>query len=130
MTDTTPTPTTTADGLRALADWLDQHPDAAAEFPRLEATAYADDSPEGLRFWAKAFGNAEKVYDGELFRLRRTFGANVTLNALFWRSTVCRKVVTGTVEIPEEHIPARIIPARVEETVEWICDDPILAVTP
>jgi len=48
--------------------------------------------------------------------LVREFGGDVSLHVNAARSTVCRRVVTGT----------KVIPARPEHTVEeveWVCED-------
>lgn len=47
----------------------------------------------------------------------------LTLRISAERSQVCRKIVTGT-----KVVPAYTIPERVEEDVEWVCDEPLLAI--
>ena len=99
-------------GLRAVADWLDEHPEVGLPFPRLAiySSSYGHGRAieEGAAF-ARAAGRCEKSTDEgtDRFNLTRTFGPI----ALIWtatRSAVCEKsTVTKTVE-------------------EWVCPDSLL----
>ncbi len=59
-----------------------------------------------------------KEHSNSYVAVTRKFGmdCNVSLQVCVSREAVCKKVVTGTKEIPEQ-----LIPARTEEIVEWIC---------
>lgn len=86
-----------------------------------------------MRRIAKALRNAKKNYNGDSFSLSKTFGespwrpGSITIAFQTTRQAVCRKVVKEVKEIPEEIVPSKVIPARTEEVVEWVCDDPLLA---
>ena len=105
---------TFTDGLRAVADWYDAHPDISL--------------PEGcLRGWlstleeaaetARALGRCRKEFIGDVFALERDFGGGVALRFLASRGTVCTRRVTGTRMIPAQ--PAQ--PERPVDIVEWDC---------
>lgn len=116
-----------AQGLRDLADWLDTHPET--DLYRVEARAMPHDDAETVRVWARAMKPCDKDYGDNLFTLRRMFGP-VELGAVFWRSTVCEKVVTTRQETKLVPDPAVVVPmVEVTETVEdveWVCA-PVLA---
>ncbi len=114
------------DGLRSLAEWLDEHPDYAAGLASLGRTF---DLPvwtkEELADAARAFGKATKKIVGPFFTVVKDFGGGVTLEAYTGREKVCRKIVTGTREVP-----AQTIPAHTEEIIDWVCDEPLLRSVP
>ncbi len=102
-------------GLRAIADWYDEHPEAPVPYaPRIGVSA--DDNVETARSIARMLGKADKAFSDSTFSLSRTFGG-VILDFVFWRSAVCTKRVVGTKTIPAK--PAA--PERIEEVVEWDC---------
>lgn len=109
-------------GYRALADWLEQHPDYAESVTVGQCNLWLDTKDDLVSF-KRASGAKQlaKGAIGDYFWLSLEFGGGVTLEANVPREQACRRVVTGTTEIPEE-----IVPAHVEETVEWECD-PLLA---
>lgn len=115
------------DGLRALADWFEAHPDIPTPRGEVAINLYSMDTKEEAATFARALGRCDKRYQDSILYISRRFGA-IRLEALFMRDSVCTKRVVGTREIPEQVIPARseeIIPARTEEIVEWDCE-PIL----
>lgn len=109
---------TLAEGLRALADWVDVNPDVASRI-NVHINEYVSEREDIVKA-ARALGKAEKVGEGPYFTVRGTFGP-VTLDFFTNREKVCRRIVTGTVERAE-----RVIPAGVEEIVDWVCDEPLL----
>lgn len=125
-----------AQGLRELADFVEER-GHTLPIDNLDVTVHdwvwddqyyskretKLDAREKMRLIAKALGNAEKVYQGDYFDLRKKFGP-VRLEFTVNRSKVCERVVVGTKEIPE-----RILEAHTKEIVEWVCTDPILAPT-
>ena len=116
---------TFAEGLRALADWYEQHPDV--EHPGELSVYGAADTRERAAEIARMFGRATKSFTGvgdELMELRHDFGGGVALRFVFNRDAVCSRRVVGTRTVPE-----RVIPAHTEEMVEWDCE-PILGGTP
>lgn len=122
------------EGLRAMADFIEEHIELPIEYPEHTFTNWiwgkgSDDAERfadakaRMQIVARAMGSARKVYESGYFDLRRTFGP-ITLEFTTNRENVCRRVVKETIHHPEE---TRVVPARTEEVVEWICDDPILA---
>lgn len=109
------------EGLRRLADFL-------AVTPQIELSpqiynVYVE-SREELAAIAR-LGSWQKHYVGDYFVLRKSF-AGVTLDVYTNRQSVCRAVVTGQRVVPAQ--PAQ--PERVEDVVEWVCDDAVLLVPP
>jgi hypothetical protein len=68
----------------------------------------------------KALGKARKEWSMHYLDVQREFGL-ITLEFSVGREEVCKKVVTGTEEVPEQ-----VIKAYTKETYEWVCDDPAL----
>jgi hypothetical protein len=66
-------------------------------------------------------GSWSKDYFGSLIRYEQE-KEGVTIRLECSRGATCRRVVTGVREIPEERIPAKVIPARTEEQYEWECN--------
>lgn len=97
--------------LRDCADFLEQHPAVKLPVSCVSFNAFVD-TKEELAAQAR-LTSWEKRWSGEWFSLSKTFGV-VTLEINADRSLVCRRVVTGTREVP----------AKTEEVVEWVCEDP------
>ncbi len=144
MTEKPETRTAYTDGLRAVADWLDQHPEVPLPYlgaviagdvrPVLpiflvnDATARAD-----LAVITRAMGKASKSVNvaGDRFQVYRGFEGLIVM-AQAPREQVCTRVVTGTEdrEVEETVTPAvtrKIVKAV--EIVEWTCE-PLLAEAP
>ena len=109
------------DGLRAVADWFEFHPE------RIPPNHYGYQVPlfpggkRELAQLARELGKVEKIHGDDLFRVRRQFGPH-RIDGVTSRAEVCTRVVTGTRMVPEE-----VTPAHEEEIVEWVCDEPLLA---
>jgi hypothetical protein len=125
------------EGLRKLADFIEDHPELPINDPgiKLDFWVYADyafqtkrgrSAKEKMATAAKAFGKAKKEYTSNWFDLSRNFGP-IILEFTTSRSNVCRPVVKEVIEHPEEIVPQHVKPARTEEVIEWICDDPLLS---
>lgn len=110
MSSVTDTPTTLADertaftdGLRALADWLDAHPDVDTPYPRLTIHSRRYAAGSGIAeaaAVARAMGTCEKGADETLnhFTLTKQFGP-IALRWTAGRAAVCEKrSVTKTVD--------------------------------
>lgn len=122
------------EGLRELADFIEAHPElpiAEKPFVNIEFWCHENELyPElklgsvrlRLAIAARAMGLANKKYSGGYFDVYKRFGDCVRLTFTANREYVCRKVVKEVV-----HHPERVIPARDEEVVEWVCDDALLA---
>lgn len=120
-------------GLRDFADWAEAHADEFASWTLDDALGpvmlYRPDV-ESLAQTARALGgHRTKDANGSYFTIIRSFGP-VDVHAYSDRNEVCERVVTGTKVIPATVIPAREIPERVEEIVEWKCPDGVLGRSP
>lgn len=107
---------TLIDGLRELADFLQDRPAiadrmASAE-PHFNVYAFTRNEFQGF---VREIGRGDKTASDQFMGVIRKFGA-VTIEVYTHRAQVCERVVVGTREVPEE-----IRPARVEEIVEWRC---------
>lgn len=110
-------------GLRDMADWFEQHPDRIPPYLPVTVNLFADDRDD-LIAYAREFGKADKSVVNDWFALRKRFGPHA-IDANLPREEICRKVVTGT-----RQVPAQMIEAREEEIVEWVCEDALLAAKP
>jgi len=77
-----------------------------------------------MRKLAKALAPCKKDYSSSSFELRRNFGTKLKVRISTSRAAVCERKVIGTKTIPEKTYTE---PERVEEEVEWICSDSLLA---
>ena len=110
-------------GLRAAADWYEQHPEYAERTwggARLDMFFETKDQLLAFKH-ASGATRHEKGAVPSYFWLRRDFGGGIVLDANIPREKACRKVVVGTREVPAETIEA-----HVEEVIEWQCD-PLLS---
>jgi hypothetical protein len=112
-------------GLRAAADWYEQHPEIRLPtddvFHLINASL--PDTKETVAAVAHALGSCEKEYSDTMFRLVKKFGP-VRLVFVFWRTTICERRVVRT-----EWVPEKVTPAYEREIVEWDCG-PALEATP
>lgn len=97
-------------GLRDLADYLDQRQDVPAPYSVHAGVALW--TKEQLTKAARSMGGAHKDYSDKFFSLQRTFGP-VTFEVFINREEVCEKTVIGT----------RVVPEHTEEIVQWNCVD-------
>ena len=129
-------------GLRALADLIDNNPDLPLPYSGSDATApitfyvlNRTEDPKGTlakiaRLLPGAVGKSVSM-TGEYFSITGTL-AGLHIDATAYRNAVCERVVTGTREVTVPAIPA--MPARpaigeittTVEDVEWVCG-PLLA---
>ncbi len=119
-------------GLRALADFLDAHPDIRLPYTgtAVPLTIYLlRSSREDFVAAVKALpGKREKVVDDHgTFRVRAHFG-NIPVEVVAYRDAVCERVVTGTRavtrEVPDPQALAAVPTTTLTETVEdveWVC---------
>ena len=78
---------------------------------------------------ARRMGTLKKAYGDNFMWLKRDFGKYVRMTVSAERSTVCERIVAGTIDVPEHVLPAReeiLVEAHTEDIVEWRCP-PILA---
>lgn len=108
------------DGARAMIKWFEQHPERIPDYG-IVVNLYPG-GKSALAELARALGKAEKHMTVDLFYITRRFGLH-KINGTTLRREVCRRVITGTKLIPE-----KVVPAHVEEIVEWVCDEPLLKV--
>lgn len=131
MSSTTNDTPTTADTLRALADWLDAHPTAngTVDFSMghgriLDYTMGRDE----ITAQARALGGQwEKDISEMYFWLRQEVVPGVTYDLYTMRDIVCERVVVGTeeVEIPDPDVEVPTVTV-VRDVVEWRCPDSLL----
>jgi hypothetical protein len=118
------------DGLRALAGFLDFHPELQqylAIGSKTEVLLFPPDKPSAMASVARMMGTCDKKYVDTLFSLTKDFGGGATMRAFFSREAVCVKKVIGQKLVPAEPevlIPAK--PERLEDIVEWECSEPSL----
>jgi hypothetical protein len=77
---------------------------------------------EMLADLAKRLGSGEKVYYGDFFWFKHSFGPHVLVDAACNRETVCERVVVGKKLVPahgEIVLPAE--PEKEIDIVEWNC---------
>lgn len=127
---------TTADGLRALADFLDSCTGPAAVLNRNQVNlnffdlgGFNTEEARVLASVAKQMRTFDKSYSDSLMTLKKDFGL-VSAHVVAMREAVCKRVVVGTEEVPEQIIPAKeaqVIPAHTIEKVEWDCTPSLLS---
>lgn len=105
-----------------MINWLRANPEVPLpfNFEYGDNSIYEWDSKEQAQRMARLMGTFEKSFDKDFLKLKKRFGT-MTLEAVFSRGGVCERVVTGTQEIPETVVPAKVEPARTVEIVEWHC---------
>jgi len=101
--------------LREVLNWFEKHPEIP--LPVTEFNIYSWDTTEEARTMATAMGTFEKRAQENLFYLTKRFGT-VQVRAVFSRSQVCKRIVTGKRTVPER---VEVVPAHEEEIVEWDC---------
>ena len=112
---------TTSESLRALAEFLDANPDVDVTDQNITLLKYVT-TREELAAIART-GSWKKEYTTSWFELHKEFGNGISLQVYTDRSNICRRVVKGQRIVPA--IPEQ--PERVEDIVEWVCDDAVLA---
>lgn len=118
-------------GLRALADFFEQHPELAD----MAHTTHVNIWPPKEEFVnvVRQLGLVTKHAGEALFWVRKTFSRMVILDCNAEREEVCQKVLKERRVIPakpEEYVPGKVVPAepeRVEEVFAWECPDSIFA---
>lgn len=110
-------------GLRAMADFLEQHDlDATREITVGLTLNIFVDSQEELSRLTKIVGSCHKHVAGDWFYISKPFSQNVRLEINCKREMVCQKVSKGFVTVPAQ--PEQ--PEREEEVFEWECPASIL----
>lgn len=71
-------------------------------------------------------GRKEKEYSDQSFVCRKHFSEEVQLMVRVDREVACRPVKTGRTIVHPARVESYKVPERVEEEVEWICDDTLL----
>ena len=106
-----------ADGLRRIAAWYEEHPDAP--IPHSHDIEVYHPDPDTLPTLIRALGGVSKEWNDTFVWLTRNFGA-IKLKFFLYRDKVCTARVVGT-----KVIPAHTSPERTIDVVEWDCK-PIL----
>jgi hypothetical protein len=84
-------------------------------------------SPEEMIETARAIGGRfDKIVNENYYILRRSFGEH-EIDVFMSRATICKKVVTGTVEVevPDPDAPKITV---TQEVTEWDCSPSLLAI--
>jgi hypothetical protein len=115
------------DGLRAVASFYDENPDAFYDGMHITMNMYVwgSNARQTLAEMARAFGQCTKVYDDSNVTVSRRFSEQITVAVFAPRAKVCRRVVTGMCVLPSRIVPATEeirVPATQVEIVEWQCD--------
>ena len=122
--------------LRKIADWLDKHPQV--DPPSFGGNYYSYMNPTTelpLPELIHRIGSCKKEVSNDdihfvvSFRDESEDGVWTSeTNLVFYtkRANVCRRVVVGHEDVPEEIVPQRVIPAYKREIAEWDCE-PVLA---
>lgn len=111
---------TFCNALRDMATFLEDHPGVPCPM-YTGFNEFVTDKAEIVEI-ARAASWAKR-YDDTWFALRLRFCDDLYYDINIHRNQVCRKVVTGTREVPAR--PA--VEAHIEDTCEWVCDDALLA---
>lgn len=124
---TEPTNDALVQGLRDLADFMEQNSDLDWSYCKPDISAIVLGGEKVAAFAAIPGGWDKRVYDHETggnFELRRKFGP-VKFSVIAPRDDVCERRVVGveTVEIPDPAAPKVTVE---REIVEWDCK-PVLA---
>jgi hypothetical protein len=114
------------EGLRAVAQFYEQNPDAWYDGIHLTLNMYiwGRAAREILARTVRAFGPCTKNYDHTNVTVSRKFSDQVTLSVFAPRAKVCRRVILGTRILPARTVPATgevHLPASSEEIVAWRC---------
>lgn len=122
------------DGLRAMADWFEQHPqylDGIGETIHIYVRE-GDDAKERMADAARALGTATKEVSEKYFHLERGFGPH-SVRLFTARGAVCERVVVGVEEVEIEEPDPDAVAAlpkvkrtETREVVEWVCPESIL----
>lgn len=118
-------------GLRELADFYAQHPEVKLPYHGSPSCPLGVYSPtkEEVVIAARAFGEAEKKYEGSYFRLKKIFSGGVALEFFVDRDVVCtarevdQKFEPGYV-IPAQHIPSRMVPVLAYDCHPLLAPEP------
>ncbi|WP_348269716.1 hypothetical protein P8936_16335 [Edaphobacter paludis] len=106
-------------GLRNLAAWYDEHPDAPCE-SKLLVSHWFQAKPEEIR----AIGSGDKDYSVRDLFYYRVEGDGFKIAFYTSRETVCERKLVGYKEIPARVLPATeemVIPAKQEPIYEYDC---------
>lgn len=123
------------DGLRALADFLDENRDLTPHYGRGVDVALffsLGDEPAMAKVWladkARRFGKAEKSKTSPFYEVARRFGPH-KLSANVRENLVCEQVHVGTRTVEREVLPpgVEMVTETVKEPVyEWRCPPSLL----
>jgi len=110
-------------GMREALDFLEANPSMPMPYLGVMNVYVGEDID--VAPLARIMKPVDKDTSNSFFMLTKKFGVqNLVVN---WsREAVCERVVVSTRLIPGEYVAAHTIPARTEETVEWVCPDSIL----
>lgn len=108
------------DGLRALLDFLEEHPHLQPNHYMWPITFWAE-TPEELAAAARDMKVVTKEASDLFFTLTRDFGGGVQFSVRIPRAQLCTRRQVGTRIVPAQ-------PEHEEPVYEWDCPDSILDV--
>lgn len=109
-------------GLRELADVYERCPWLEVPY-QSTMWIFTQDAPTFVQ-QISAFGSGAKKYNGDSIEFTPNVLLDLKINCK--REQICERKVVGTRNVPEKIVPAQVIPAHIEEIVEWECR-PVLA---
>ncbi len=115
------------EGLRAVADFYEQNPDAYYDGMHITLNMYGV-ARHTLCEMGRVFGPCNRRYDDRNLTVSRQFNEQITVAVLVPRAQVCRRVVTGVRMLPARTVPPAKevrLPASTVDIVEWK-GDPLL----
>lgn len=121
-----------ADGLRQMADAFERLSTAGAYIGNDTLLVHASTKDEFQKY-GRALGKFTKSADENYFNLTRQFDGDMKLRVFIARSTVCKRVLIRTEEVPEQVIaavPEKRIPASTREVYGWECTSSVLTSAP
>jgi hypothetical protein len=121
--------------LREAADFIEAHGielpfnitvSLGAHIATFDRKTYESRDPKEMRRELKQavriLKPVKKEYYGSTLYVKKRFGTAIELSLTASRSVACKQVKTGKTTL----VPAVLLPARMEEEIEWVCTDPIL----
>jgi hypothetical protein len=115
-------------GHRALADWVEKHPEHANLAAGLKMYLWPSDLKTFKSLARKLGGKRTKRADSFYYMVERDFGGGIRIEINLARSSVCTKRVVGTRHVEaESHTEVTNSPAHDEEIIEWDCPPALLA---
>lgn len=119
-----------AESLRMIADFFEVHEEIDLPNDSGAFNYFRANTRDEMAKLARALGDGvKKEYDkdfGGSVALSKTFGS-IDFRVIAYRSSVCKRIVTGKQMVERRVIPETVIEAHEEDVYEWDCSEPLLA---